>query len=191
MREMLARSGFTKDGLQEVLGVAGDVLARPLDRPVYLRRLGLRPAGALETLIRLFLLDDTVDRADAERAIGPAIGALEALAMVADDGDELRGLVRLVPHGRIMLASDLPDRDGSRPDHVAGLHRPSLTLADLTVRRAVRTALDVGTGCGIQALLAARHAQHVVATDINERALAFAALNAGLNGIDNIEFRAG
>ena len=48
---------------------------------------------------------------------------------------------------------------------------PSVTLADLTVRRPVRTALDVGTGCGIQALLAARHAEHIVA-DRRERARA-------------------
>jgi hypothetical protein len=51
--------------------------------------------------------------------------------------------------------------------------------------------LDLGTGCGIQALLAARHADHVVATDVNPRALAFAEFNAWLNGIDCIEFRLG
>jgi Methylase of polypeptide chain release factors len=54
------------------------------------------------------------------------------------------------------------------------VHRPSVTLASLTVRRDVASALDVGTGCGVQALLAAKHAERVVATDINERALAFA-----------------
>ena len=40
------------------------------------------------------------------------------------------------------------------------------------------SALDLGTGCGIQALLAAKHSERVVATDVNERALAFAAFNA-------------
>ncbi len=104
----------------------------------------------------------------------------------------MRALVRLVPHGDIAVASDLADTAADRrADHVAGLHRPSVTLADLTVRRPVRTALDVGTGCGIQALLASRHAERVVATDVNERALAFAALNARLNSADNIEFRLG
>ena len=46
----------------------------------------------------------------------------------------------------------------------------------------VERALDVGTGYGIQALLAASHADQVVATDVTERALAFAALNCALNG---------
>ncbi len=52
-------------------------------------------------------------------------------------------------------------------------------------------ALDVGTGSGIQAVLAARHADLVVATDVSERALAFAAFNAALNGFDNVELRQG
>ncbi|MDP9491670.1 MAG: class I SAM-dependent methyltransferase, partial [Actinomycetota bacterium] len=49
----------------------------------------------------------------------------------------------------------------------------------------------MGTGTGIQAILAARHADHVVATDVSERALAFVSLNAALNGVDNIELRQG
>ena len=51
--------------------------------------------------------------------------------------------------------------------------------------------LDLGTGCGIQALLSAKHSERVVATDVNARALAFARFNAALNGIDSIEFRHG
>ena len=49
----------------------------------------------------------------------------------------------------------------------------------------------MGTGCGIQAILAARHSGRVVATDVNARALAFAAFNARLNGVENVEFREG
>jgi methylase of polypeptide subunit release factors len=51
--------------------------------------------------------------------------------------------------------------------------------------------LDLGTGCGIQAMHAARHARRVVATDISARALDIASLNAELNGFTNIEFRLG
>lgn len=55
----------------------------------------------------------------------------------------------------------------------------------------MRSALDLGTGCGIQALHASRHAERVVATDISERALQLAAVNAELNEVDGIEFRLG
>ncbi len=98
-------------------------------------------------------------------------------------------LVRIVPHDELLIASD-PPRE-RQADHVASVHRPSATLAHLTVRRPVARALDVGTGNGIQALLVAAHAEQVVATDVNERALVFAAFNAALNGIDNVEFGAG
>src|SRR5439155_5157222 len=47
------------------------------------------------------------------------------------------------------------------------------------------------TGSGIHALLAAAHAEHVVATDVNARALAFTELNAALNGVTNVECRRG
>jgi hypothetical protein len=42
--------------------------------------------------------------------------------------------------------------------------------------------LDIGTGCGIQALHLGRHAHQVVATDVSERALRMAATTAALSG---------
>ena len=50
--------------------------------------------------------------------------------------------------------------------------------------------LDLGCGGGIQALHASRHADHVVATDLSDRALAFAAFNAALNETE-LELRQG
>ncbi|MGY4857788.1 DUF7059 domain-containing protein [Cryobacterium sp. AP23] len=76
-------------------------------------------------------------------------------------------------------------------NHVLGVGGASLTLSALMIPTPVDSALDLGTGCGIQALHAARHARRVVATDISERALELAALNARLNGVENIEFRLG
>jgi hypothetical protein len=71
-----------------------------------------------------------------------------------------------------------------RPDHVLGVGGASTTLAQATVRRNVGSALDVGTGCGVQALHLSRHAQRVTATDTNPRALAMARTTAALNGLD-------
>jgi SAM-dependent methyltransferase len=76
-------------------------------------------------------------------------------------------------------------------DHVPGVHRPSVALAHLTVRGEGERALDVGTGNGIQAILLAAHAEHVVATDVNPRALAYAGFNAALNGVGNVDLREG
>ncbi len=52
--------------------------------------------------------------------------------------------------------------------------------------------LDVGTGCGILAVLVARKAKRVVAVDVNPHAIECAKRNAENNGVkDVIEFRLG
>ncbi len=191
LHRLAREAGYTREGIQGALGTEGDVLFRRFDRPVHVRRLR-GDASAFATLVRLFLLEAPENPDAAERALGtPALDVLRELGLVVEHDGALRGTVRIVPHGDLLVASDLADTEGSHPDHVAGLHRPSTTLADLTVRRPVATALDVGTGCGIQAMLAAEHSERVVATDVNERALAFAELNLALNGIENVELRAG
>jgi precorrin-6B methylase 2 len=51
----------------------------------------------------------------------------------------------------------------------------------------VETALDVGTGAGTLALLLARDARNLIATDINPRAIEFTRFNAAQNSIHNVE----
>jgi len=54
------------------------------------------------------------------------------------------------------------------------------------------TLLDIGTGCGILAIIAARKAKKVVATDVNPHAVECARLNAESNGLSHkIEVRQG
>src|SRR5690606_7409096 len=96
--------------------------------------------------------------------------------------------------GEWWIASDLDEvalGTALPADHVLGVGGASRTLAELVIPAPVERALDLGTGCGIQALLVSRHAQVVIATDISDRALAYAELNAQLNGVRNIQFRAG
>ena len=45
----------------------------------------------------------------------------------------------------------------------------------------MNSALDLGTGCGVQSLHLARHTGRVVATDLNPRALQLARLTFGIN----------
>ncbi|MBN9216164.1 MAG: SAM-dependent methyltransferase [Microbacterium sp. SCN 70-200] len=92
------------------------------------------------------------------------------------------------------VASDLDEAalGGALPTgHVLGVGGASLTLAGLQLPTSAGRVLDLGTGCGIQALRARRFADAVVATDVSARALAFTRLNALLNDVDGIEVREG
>ena len=93
-------------------------------------------------------------------------------------------------HGSVRwwVASDLGELvtgQALAPDHVLGIGRAGLTLAALTPRKPVETALDLGVGCGIQTLYLLRHVRQVVATDISTRALEFTAFNVALAGVDS------
>ena len=84
----------------------------------------------------------------------------------------------------------LPQRVGA--DHVLGISPASTSLAQLTLRHQVARSLDLGTGCGVQALHLAEHSGTVVATDVNPRALGIARFNAALNEVaDRVEVRDG
>src|SRR5699024_2380791 len=69
-------------------------------------------------------------------------------------------------------------------DYVLGVSPASTTLTQLAARDQVDTALDLGTGCGVQSLHLARHARSVVASDVNPRALRLAAWTFGLSEVE-------
>jgi len=191
LREGLLGASFTAERVEAELGTH-ELSSRPAETAVHLRR--LTGADPFSTLAKLFLLDAGVDADRVEGAI-PAVGveALERLGLVELAGGRVQATVRLVPHGDYFVASDAGHESGADVpyDYVPGIQAPSVTLAKLAVRRPCSRAADVGTGCGIQALLAAKHVDRVVATDTSPRALAFAAFNAALNGIENVELRLG
>jgi len=106
---------------------------------------------------------------------------------IADDG-RVRSRLRIREVDGLLIAWDL---DQSRDDWVVGVSPSTMLAATHAPRVKARRALDVGTGAGLHALLAARHCDHVVATDFNPRACWMTELNAQLNEIDNVETRTG
>ena len=142
-------------------------------------------------LPKMFLAGSPVEAGVASAALpSDLLDDLSAHGLIAREGGEVRATVRIVPLGGMLIAHDLEEGALAR-DHVVGVGLASTTLAALTVRRPGTRTLDVGTGCGVQALLASRHSDSVVGTDVSERALWFCAFNAALNDIENIELRRG
>ncbi|KQT90635.1 transferase [Marmoricola sp. Leaf446] len=198
LRTALQAAGFTYDGVAEALGpVAHAALSRNETVP------GLRATrggSPVETLTRLWLLQAPVAVAEVEAALPDLLDPLCAAGLLERSVAEVRARVDVRPYATedldLWIASDLtPGLDG-RPshvsgDHVLGISSAATSLAQLTVREPVGRALDLGTGCGVQALHLAPHATHVVATDVNERALWLTRVNAELNAVGSVETRSG
>ena len=210
LRSDLTTSAFTVDrlGSADAWGAsAGAALfrgERVAARRALRRSVERDPAvGPSATLALLFILGYAQGRAEVEAAL-PTLGVDGAvrLGLVEAPGEEVRATVDLRPYAFVdaageaswWIASDLGELalgGALREDHVLGVGGASATLAGLLLPRTVDSALDLGTGCGIQAMHVARHARRVVATDISPRALDFAGFNAALNLVDGIELRLG
>lgn len=164
-------------------------------------------AAVLAAVVRLWLLAEPQTRATLDAAL-PGIrteglvelGLLEPVPGAGPlDAELMQAKADLRPYGwdgaegedtvsrggaELWVASDLAAHQQAgvlRHDHVLGIGQASTTLVQTTVRRHVARALDLGTGCGIQSFHLLHHAEHVTATDISERALAFTRFNLLLN----------
>ena len=190
VRESLRTAGFTEQSVREALEGKSD---RNVDVAYVMRRTA--EPSLFHSLIRLFLLGIPVDAEHALAALSrPGIQCALDSGLIENVGNHIRAVACLRPWREFFLLSDFVPRNGEPlpSDFVmSGTSASSRLLTRLTIRRRIERALDLGTGAGTHALLAAAHAHEVVATDTNRRALNFAAMNARLNGIDNVSFTEG
>lgn len=197
LRDAFETAGYTVDGVAERLGAqANDALARNETTLAYRRT---EAGDSLDTLIRLFLLQRPVAESLASKTLPDSLDDLVARGILMAEDGKLRAAVDVRPYAeddrRWWVVADLtPGLDGRRepmrPDYVLGIAPASLSLVKLTVPIEAGKALDLGTGCGIQALHLADRVDHIVATDVNPRALRLTRWTAALNRID-LDVRAG
>jgi methylase of polypeptide subunit release factors len=209
LRAALTRVRYDADTLLEVLG---DEVHAALGRtePVPVRR-AVRDTGELGTLVRLLLLGDALPDREVAAALAPLdLDRAVAAGLLERAGDRVRTALDLRPldlgTGTRWVLSDLDetvpvapltgpgDRGWTRrsltTDHVVGVGPASLSLLRATPTEPVGSVLDLGTGCGVQAVHAASYARTVTGTDVNRRALWLAEATAALNDID-VELLAG
>jgi methylase of polypeptide subunit release factors len=187
----LRAAGYSTD---EVAGLLGAEAHAALGRGVWWPALRVTEAvgGPLATVIRLFLLGTDEARDDVAAALPSAsLAALTDNAVIATTTPgTVRAALDVRPHSDgvhdflVVSDQDAAVRPGPlSADHVLGIGAASISLARAVIRTPVRRALDLGTGCGIQALHLDAHCDEVVATDTNERALALAGATARLGGM--------
>jgi len=203
--------GYTVDGVAGLLGdSANSALGRDQLIPALIvteaAEKGDPAAAALAAVVRLWLLA-VPQKTEVLDAALPGIrteglltlGLVEPAVSTGSDGGTVKAKADLRPYGwnsdaeteadgsggvELWVASDLAAHQQPgvlRHDHVLGIGQASTTLVRTTIRRQVGKALDLGTGCGIQSFHLLHHAEHVTATDISARALAFTRFNLLLN----------
>jgi hypothetical protein len=193
VRDVLENADFTEKGIPAHLNSDEIIRVTPRDMPHLLR---LTSEGApLDTLIRLLGFGLKVDVDAAERALRPMTiqswidgGILRAeRSRIVASFTIFRQFGFLLAYDRRfqMLHNDI------KPDCVPGPGDFTLILAHSMIREKAGSVMDLGTGSGILGLLASEHAERVVSTDINPRALNIAAFNIALNGVKNVELRDG
>ncbi|MDQ3611813.1 MAG: methyltransferase [Actinomycetota bacterium] len=187
LAQALTAAGWSAPALDELLGGPARGHLDHGELAPLLRRTG--GGSPLETLARLFVLGVPVPLSQSRRAGVPetwlrpdgyGVAAPVRLQPVLHDGAEVQ-----VAHDPSRAAGNAP-----QPDQVLGFGAASRTLAAATPRTPVGRTLDLGTGGGVQALLAAGHSSTVVATDANPRAAGYTRLAAALNGI-HLDVRTG
>lgn len=197
---VLFRVGYTAENLTKV-GALPRADAAPLPLWELLDRASGN--GPLETLARLFLLAQSEPRALVAKALAPDANLkvdvdmlirADLLEVDPNNASRVRAVAGLVPLGNTLILRDFPRNITGHPpspDHVLAVGGASTLVSQLTPRTKVNLALDLGTGQGFQAILASAHAERVIATDVNPRALRLAATSCALNNVRNVELRLG
>ena len=187
--QRLIEIGLTNDAVLALTQVVDDV-PHPVRAPLrqwHLRRARTRAADAL----RLLTYGDELTEAEAADALtGPLLHALVDAGVLSLEAARCRSRFLLTFHGDLyVLVDDVLLHGG---DAVMGSGRTTVHLSRASIPR-VRAGrvLDFGCGAAPNALALAAHADRVVATDINPRAIVLAGVNAAINGIDNVELRVG
>src|SRR6202166_2449209 len=190
-----ARLHYSENFVQQRLGLddLGDLHWRSL--PIFrAERLAIRDPLALA--IDLFLLQGTIPADELDLLFSPTDRdvLIRAGLLAVDESGLIGARASLFPVGDRLIFSDHawpklphPGHAAVPYDQVMSVGLDSCGLARCTVRRPYRTALDICTGSGIHALLAAAHTQQVLAVDISPRAARCAAFNAQAAGASNLE----
>ena len=195
----LAGLGYTENRVGERLGLEDlcDLQWRHL--PVY-RSERLASRDPLALAIDLLLLQGALPAEEIDRlfAAGEREALIQAGILAVDETGMARSRASLFPVGERLIFSDHAWPELPHPglaiaprDQVMAVGLDSRHLARCTARRRYPAALDLCTGSGIHALLAAAHTGRVLAVDINPRAARCTRFNALVSGAVNLEVAVG
>ena len=182
----IGRVGFCEAAVRERLGLQ-DITDLHWRKSCIYRDERLTGRDALALAIDLFLLQGALTMDEVDRLL-PAASRdvlLRTGLLEIDEARLVRARASLYPVDGRLSFSDLAWPEIPHPgsfavpfNQVMAVGLDSRHLARATVRSPVHSALDLCTGSGVHALLAAAHARRVFAVDINPRAIRCTRFNA-------------
>jgi len=184
-------AGYVEAKIRNHFGVA-ELPSRQLrNRPRLMDRTA--DATSLNALLRWFWLGQPQPIAEVAGVIpGDFLALMLKSGLLRESAAGFTPTSMVLPSDGFLVAADFPIAiEHGEQEMVLWPNPTSKFLARFAIRRHSKATLDLGTGSGILSLGAARFSDTVVATDLNQRAVSFAAFNAKLNGVENIEFLTG
>jgi SAM-dependent methyltransferase len=142
----------------------------------------------LDALVSLFARAEPVNAANAATLLGKqSVAALVSLRLAKESEGSLQATCLLYPFEDLWIASGFPG--GSRADFVfPALSPQSDQFHSILPDTPCDALLDIGTGAGAAALVAAKnYAGTVWAGDLSQRCVLFAEFNRRLNNVTNTE----
>jgi len=191
LRQFLVANDYNAAALAKRLGSSEPPRTDDTARLFY----ATRAANPFNALARLFLAGASLEETALRETLpDPFLDMCLHTGLLVKQNDRIAAAVTIVPVKDLLFASDAYQQLGTENAHefVLPAHtRAARFLRHMSMRTPVELTLDLGCGCGVQALFAARHSKHVIATDINLKALRYTDFNAQLNNIENVECRLG
>jgi SAM-dependent methyltransferase len=191
----IGRDGYCEAAVRDRLGLQDITELHWRNLPIY-RDERMAGRDPLALAIDLFLLQGTLtmDEVDRLLPVSSRDVLLRTGLLEIDESGRAQVRASLFPVGGRLIFSDHAWPELPHPgcaavpyDQVMAVGLDSRHLARVTSRRHVRSALDLCTGSGVHALLAASHAQRVCAVDISPRAVRCTRFNALAQGAANLE----
>ena len=186
----------------DAAGFTASEICRRLDSNVYAlpRRAAPRlqkqcPADAFGVLARLFVLGFIIPTSELHALLGvPLTDDLLGLGLLTNaTPDHLISTFCFSPIEDVLLlqeASWSPTIPGLALQ-VMAFSPSSRLLLQMAITTPCDKVLEIGCGSGLVSLVQARHAKHVIATDLNPRALNLTRFTALFHGFERLETRAG
>ncbi len=192
LREIFINAGYNEPAIYKALDIPYFTMMSLYSLPIFLN-FKLIDDTPFNKLVKLFLISQSLKKEELLQDLFTEedINALAAMRILSEKENRVSSLIDIYPCMGTFIATDHRFTDHKSTRAVMYLSKDSFTLALGTIREPVKRTLDLCTGSGVQAILAARHSEEVIGIDINPRAINFAEFNSIFNQVENIRFLEG